>query len=281
MEFRTSRRPRSGPRLALLALTLLVLPAAAWSQGVTVAIVPAEQSVAPGAELDVEIQVTQAGAPFNGFDAVVSYDPAALEFMPASPTTNQQGCLMTGACSAACGSTFHRFTASSTTLSSTDILLCDAMAITGPGQIYKLHFRASNTPQVTWLRFSSCTFYNAGFYVTPVTSSDGAIGIGVTLAVGDPRTTASGLGLDAQPNPAWREVTLGVRSGSAGFQALTVFDVAGRAVRRLASGWFEPGERRVRWDGRNDAGRRLSGGMYFVRFHTRETSGTHKVVLAP
>ena len=122
MEFRTSRRPRSGPRLALLALTLLVLPAAAWSQGVTVAIVPAEQSVAPGAELDVEIQVTQAGAPFNGFDAVVSYDPAALEFMPASPTTNQQGCLMTGACSAACGSTFHRFTASSTTLSSTDIL---------------------------------------------------------------------------------------------------------------------------------------------------------------
>jgi hypothetical protein len=62
---------------------------------------------------------------------------------------------------------------------------------------------------------------------------------------------------------------------------LAVYDVRGARVRTLLSGALGAGRYQVRWDGRNEAGRRLSGGMYFVRFHTREASGTHKVVLAP
>jgi len=62
---------------------------------------------------------------------------------------------------------------------------------------------------------------------------------------------------------------------------LAVYDVRGARVRTLVSGALGAGRYQVRWDGSNDAGRRLSGGMYFVRFHTREASGTRKVVLAP
>src|SRR5690348_5452780 len=108
MEHRTSSK---APRLAIvcaLALCLLAAPAAA---GVKVGLVPAIQNVSPGADFDVFLDVTQAGSNFNGYDVVVSYDPAALTFLPLAPTSSQQGCLMTGSCSAACGNTFHLFSA--------------------------------------------------------------------------------------------------------------------------------------------------------------------------
>jgi len=63
------------------------------------------------AEFDLELRVTQAGSAFNGFDADVSFDPSAITFVPLSPTSLQQGSLMTSAC----GNTFHRFTASAGT----------------------------------------------------------------------------------------------------------------------------------------------------------------------
>jgi hypothetical protein len=263
MRCESNRGPRHG-WWALLAIAAILGPGVASAQGVTVALSPTIQNVAPGAMLDVELQVVVAGHPFNGFDAVVTYDPAALTFMQAVPLANQQGCLMTGACSAACGNTFHIFTPSSGSLSITDILLCNQIELTGPGQIYKLHFQASNTPQITAVRFSNCVFYDAGFYVTPVTTSDAEIGIGMVAGVGGGGTSAGGLRVGAEPNPARNEVTLAIDAGAPGRQDLAVYDVTGRTVRRLSSGWFASGSRRVHWDGRNDAGHGVSPGTYLV-----------------
>jgi len=44
-----------------------------------------------------------------------------------------------------------------------------------------------------------------------------------------------------------------------------VYDVAGRQVRSLAGGLMAPGRYESRWDGRNDAGGNVGGGIYFVR----------------
>src|SRR5262249_45547425 len=81
---------------------------------------------------------------FLGFHAVVDFAPAALPLLPASPTTLQQGCLMTGACSAACGNTFHTFTAAGDTAAMSDILICNQITLTGPGHLYQLRFHASS-----------------------------------------------------------------------------------------------------------------------------------------
>ena len=43
-----------------------------------------------------------------------------------------------------------------------------------------------------------------------------------------------------------------------------VFDAKGRLVRRLAERDELPGRRDLSWDGRDDAGKRLSSGVYFV-----------------
>src|SRR5439155_8134694 len=115
-----------------------------------------------------------------------------------SPTSLQQGSLMTGAC----GNTFHRFIAGAGADTITDVLLCSGLSLTGPGTLYKLHFRASNTPQVVRVRFVPGTvkFYNAGLFVTPVASTDAAIGIGMPVTAVGEHPGAIGPALTASPN---------------------------------------------------------------------------------
>jgi hypothetical protein len=53
-----------------------LLAAGNASAGVTVALQPASQLVAPGSDFDVLLEVTAPGSSFNAFDAIVGYDPA-------------------------------------------------------------------------------------------------------------------------------------------------------------------------------------------------------------
>ena len=243
----------------------LALAVPAYGQGVQCGLIPAQQSVALGAELDIELDVTAAGAAFNGFDAVLSYDPAAPTLLPTSPTTLQQGCLMTGGCSAACGNTFHRFAAAGDSVAITDILLCDQIVLSGPGPLYKLHFRAANVEQVTTVRIRRAVFYDAGLYVTPVATADCQVGIGIALDVGG-GGVARGLKVSAAPNPARSGVAVRVESAGEGEQEVGVYDVNGRRVRELSRGWYGSGARVVGWDGRDGAGARVAAGVYLVRF---------------
>jgi hypothetical protein len=263
------------------ALSVAVLLCAAGSAGggVQVALLPATQTVTPGNEFDLELNVTQAGSPFNGFDATLTFDPAALTFLPASPTALQQGCLMTGACSAACGNTFHMFSAAADSQAITDILLCNQISLTGPGQIYKLRFRASNIAQVTQVRFRRRVFYNAGQYVTPVTSTDATITIGSTVDVGGVSPPLAGVHLRAEPNPSHGAVALAIESDAAGEQVVEVHDVAGRMVRQLSGGWQESGVRRVVWDGRDWTGGRAPAGIYLVTLRVGIRSTRTRVAL--
>jgi flagellar hook assembly protein FlgD len=47
---------------------------------------------------------------------------------------------------------------------------------------------------------------------------------------------------------------------------VSVFDVVGRRVRTLVEGVSSAGVNRVTWDARDDAGRPVGSGVYFVRF---------------
>jgi hypothetical protein len=278
-----SLRPMHGGRapgwILAIALAVLARPESAGAQGVHVALMPSAQNVAPGAEFDIEIDVTEAGYAFNGFKAVVTFDPAALTFLPSSPIELQQGCLMTGACSGACGSTFHTFGAAADSLDINDILICDQYSLTGPGQIYKLHFRASTTPQVTYVRFRKATFYNAGLYVVPVATADAAIGIGVNLDAGGAPAPLPGLRLRAEPNPARGTVEFAVETDVPGEQIVEVHDVSGRLVRRWSDSGQAGGVRRLRWDGTDAAGARAPAGIYLVTARSGDRFARTRVTL--
>lgn len=272
---RTNLLARVAP---MLVVGMLLLAAPARAQGVRISLLPAQQTVVPGSEFVITVEVPQAGAAFNGFDAVVGYDPAALTFLPLAPTSSQQGCLMTGVCSAACGNTFHSFAAGGDSLEMTSILLCNQITLTGPGQIYRLRFRASNTAQITALTLRNAKFLNAGLYVTPVTATGCRVGIGVSLDVGDGSPAGGLLRLHAQPNPAFGRIALDFSADSPANPELVVMDVLGRTVRRFTYPRVDRGEYRVDWDARDDSGMRLPAGVYLVRLRlgafTRQTRVT-------
>jgi hypothetical protein len=241
--------------LAAFVLVTSAGPDAAVAEGVTTAFVPAATTVAPGSEFDLELWVPQASHVFNGFVAKVAYDTSALTLVPLSPVSLQQGTLLTNACA----NTFHRFAAGMGLCTITDILICNGVSVSGPGQIYRLRFRASTTIQTTMVRVDSLVFLDAGIFVFPDPWTNASIGIGMQpVAVGD---GAAGLGLSlaAAPNPARGRVTFTIGGAPVGPESLTVRDVQGRRICRIA-----PSGRQVTWDGRHELGYPVPNGTYFA-----------------
>ena len=170
-----------GLRAIMGALFLLgaTLPLRAQAQGVKVALSPANTAVAPGDTFFLDVTVTRAGSAFNGYQAVFGYDPAVLQFLPTTPLSGQEGSLMTGAC----GSTFHHFSQGTGTLSVEHSLLCNNVFLTGPGQVYRLRFKALAGLTTTPVRFlPGLQFYNAGVAVGPDSSSDATVAVTLFIA---------------------------------------------------------------------------------------------------
>jgi len=81
------------------------------------------------------------------------------------------------------------------------------------------------------------------------------------------------------PNPFNPSTEIRFSLADAGDVDLSVYDVAGRLVRRLASGHHDSGEHRVTWDGESDAGQAVSSGMYFYRLETADGRTASKRML--
>jgi hypothetical protein len=76
------------------------------------------------------------------------------------------------------------------------------------------------------------------------------------------------------PSPAFAgEAHVLYRARSAGIVDVAVYDVSGRLVRQLESGYVTVGVHDLKWDGLDERGTAVSGGIYFVRFVS--ASGTH------
>lgn len=258
-------------------LALALAAASAGAQGVTVALTPNGQQVVPGATFTIDVTVTNAGSPFNGFDAVIGYDPAALTLVPMSPTSLQQGSLMTGACA----NTFHRFRQGTGTDTIACVLLCGGASVTGPGQIYRLQFQAAATPQVTVIRFlPGLQFYNAGLYVTPVHASNALVGIGMPAPVGvEPSSVPRNPGLRIAPNPARRGAVFTLEADRSGSQRLVILDVRGRLVRVLEDSSAPAGTRTRAWDGLDGSGRVAAPGVYLVKFEVAGRSVSKRITV--
>jgi len=94
-------------------------------------------------------------------------------------------------------------------------------------------------------------------------------------APGVPRATWLG---PNHPNPFTGGTEITYQLASKGKVRLVVYNVLGQAVRKLAEGGQEPGSYLVLWDGRDEAGREASSGVYFYRLEASGQSQTRKMV---
>jgi hypothetical protein len=91
---------------------------------------------------------------------------------------------------------------------------------------------------------------------------------------------ASSVLLSSFPNPFQDGTTLRYcLPTSAGRVTLQIYDLAGRRVRTVLSGSAGEGSHAAHWDGRNEAGQRVPGGVYIARLATSLGSHSAKIVV--
>ena len=261
----------AGPAGVILLLALASVALA----DVDLAVLPAVINVEPGEVFDVELTITPAGAAFNGYDAVIAFDPAVMTFIQ-RPRAEQEGPLMTAACS----NRFHVFSVapSGDTLNLSHVLLCAGTSVAGPGVVYRLRFQAGLSPATTSIRLVTGTaFYLAGIFVNPVHTSDAMVRIGGQSSVpgapvADPRLTAA-------PNPFNPSTLISFETAAATRARITVHSLRGEFIAGLLSAEVPAGRNTVTWDGRDDGGRLMNSGVYTVRLELAGESFQRQVTL--
>ena len=82
-----------------------------------------------------------------------------------------------------------------------------------------------------------------------------------------------------RPNPFNPSTTVSIDVTAQSRVILRVFDVRGAVVRTLRDESMAAGRYDIPWDGRDDDGRTVASGVYFVRFETAGMRTTHRAVL--
>jgi len=81
------------------------------------------------------------------------------------------------------------------------------------------------------------------------------------------------------PNPFNPTTAIDYQIPAAGLVSLQLFDVLGHAVRSLVNEEQNARAYRVIWNGRNDHGEEVAGGIYFYRLTTGQNTKTMKLLL--
>jgi hypothetical protein len=81
------------------------------------------------------------------------------------------------------------------------------------------------------------------------------------------------------PNPFNPETNISFYLPSTGKVTLAVYNLLGQQVRLLRSGTMGAGTHTVSWDGRDDAGRPVSSGVYLYRLQSADYTASRKMLL--
>lgn len=81
------------------------------------------------------------------------------------------------------------------------------------------------------------------------------------------------------PNPFNSTTTIGFALPQAAPVELSVYNLGGQEIRRLASGWQTAGWHATAWDGTDDAGSQVATGVYVCRLRAADGVASRKVLL--
>jgi beta-glucanase (GH16 family) len=85
--------------------------------------------------------------------------------------------------------------------------------------------------------------------------------------------------LQNAPNPFAHRTRIAFRLAEGEAAALAVFDITGRRVRTLIDAWRPAGIQEILWDGRDDAGQTVAGGIYYYVLKTRDHTRVRRMAL--
>lgn len=142
----------------------------------------------------------------------------------------------------------------------TRIALAGGRPLAGSGELLRL-YGLEQTPSIEYARFN-----------------DGRIVGRANAQTNAPQPQQFRL-LPNTPNPFNPETLIRYELPKEGLVQLTVFNALGQKVRTLVRGVELAGAHAVRWDGRDERGVGVAGGMYFYRLEVGELRAVRKMVL--
>ena len=87
-------------------------------------------------------------------------------------------------------------------------------------------------------------------------------------------------GLDQDyPNPFNPSTEISYSVSSSGMVDLVVYNILGRKINTLVSGYHEPNRYRAVWNGTNEKGFKVPAGVYFYRMNAGKFSDVKKIIL--
>jgi len=131
----------------------------------------------------------------------------------------------------------------------------------------------SPLPRYVQFRFVACDLNNPGLVEAAVDDLSIDAFIANQSAAGETVLPARSELTLTRPNPFSPSTTIQYSIAKTGFVGITVFDVAGRAVRTLVNGSIPAGFHSVVWDGRDDHGASVASGIYFCKFQAAGAKG--------
>jgi hypothetical protein len=116
---------------------------------------------------------------------------------------------------------------------------------------------------------------------TPVAMAQASAVLGeIGTAVDDVPETRLSWGLESgRPNPFRYQTTVAFSLAEKAYVRVAVYDLAGRRVRTLVNGELDADRYEISWNGRDQKGRELASGVYFVRFEGGPATLSRKIVL--
>lgn len=254
-----------------LGLTLATSPVSA---GASVSVNPESTLVEPGDTFSVFIWKDSVDVTFDGYEAVVTYDPAVIGYVGATEESVMVD---------SCWNRWWVVTPDTGSIFMSHVLMCGGISVQGPGALSALTFEAlaegSTVVSVDYFWFTL-----SGIWIKDVDWHDGIVDVrdlsGVEKGSEDGEFTLS---IKVRPNPA-RKFDIIIQgaplSGTGSTPPpLEICDVRGRAVASPRLRTADASRWTYEWDGTGENGHRLGDGVYFARIALPGFSASRRIVL--
>ena len=133
------------------------------------------------------------------------------------------------------------------------------------GEVYRIKVDGTKTVFATLPGAADVAYRPGERALYAVSNQGGLYRVALPATTDAPAAQAEGRGLSVLPNPSADACALRFVTAMGGPVRASIWDAAGRRVRRLEEAWRPAGAHSLAWDGRDDTGARVRPGAYFAR----------------
>ena len=101
----------------------------------------------------------------------------------------------------------------------------------------------------------------------------------ISTGVNDPVVPAEISLHQNYPNPFNPSTTINLSLNKEQMVTLEIYNIKGEKVKQLVNSQLSAGQHSITWDGRDDAGKQISSGIYFYRMITKDYSATKRMIM--